>query len=89
MKVVGSGKMAAASAVAGVALLAGGLFLGATLVSAEEPTPAAGQEQTAPGTTDDGPGRTHDGKECDEERDSSGAGSTGLRGGGMGRGLHQ
>jgi hypothetical protein len=44
-------RIAVLTAVTGIALLGGGLFLGGTLVSAQEPTPEA-TEEAAPSTPD-------------------------------------
>ena len=69
-------RVGAISAIAGVALLGGGLFLSGALVSAEEtPTPAPGQTQTAaPGDEQDGT-RT----EGDCPKDDASGSSTGVR----------
>ena len=81
MSVIGSTRAMVMSAAAGFGLVAGALFIGAPLVSADEPTPTpqAGQE-TAPGTGAQDDSTEHAQGDC-SGMDDSGAGSNGTSGG--------
>ena len=64
-------RIAVVTAVTGVALLGGGLFLGGTLVSAQEPTPGP-TEEAAPSTPQDeepSEGTERSRAECDHDGD--------------------
>jgi hypothetical protein len=73
-------RLAIGTTAAGLALLAGGLLFGGTLVSAQEPTPSA-TEQAAPSTPQDrAPGDDNaprDKAECDKDGDGQPDGASG------------
>jgi hypothetical protein len=89
MSVIGSTRAMAISGAAGFGLVAGALFIGAPLVSADEPTPTpqAGQDQAAPGTQ--GESTEHAQGDCPGMDQSAGSGTSGVGLRGMARGFRQ
>ncbi len=73
------------SAVAGAVIVMAGLFVGASLVSADDGTPTPSHEQTAPGTGTGSGDATRDPADCPHMgTDSGSSGASGGTSGGAG-----